>query len=107
MYCTQCGTQVDATARYCSQCGHATPLASRPADMQVKRLTRWMEDRMLAGVCAGFARYFGVDVVLVRLLWLVSVIFFGTGVLLYVIAWIVMPKEYPPVVTGASSAQVY
>lgn len=49
--------------------------------------------RKIAGVCAGFANYFDLDATLVRLVWLVIVIFGGTGLLAYVIGWIVMPEE--------------
>lgn len=48
---------------------------------------------MLAGVCAALARRFGVDVTLVRLAWSLSVLLLGTGVLAYVLCWIIIPKE--------------
>ncbi len=49
---------------------------------------------MLAGVCAGIADYFGLDVTLVRVIWaVVSVITGGAGVLAYLVAWIIIPDE--------------
>lgn len=48
---------------------------------------------MVAGVCAGIARRFGVDATLVRLAWVFSVLCLGTGVLVYIICWIVIPEE--------------
>jgi phage shock protein PspC (stress-responsive transcriptional regulator) len=51
------------------------------------------DNRMVAGVCAGIAEYFGVDVTLVRILTAVIVIFGGTGLLLYVAAWLIMPDS--------------
>ncbi len=49
---------------------------------------------MLAGVCAGVAGYFGIDVTLVRVIWAVlSVVTGGTGVLAYLAAWIIIPDE--------------
>jgi phage shock protein C len=51
------------------------------------------EGRKVAGVCAGFANYFDLAPTLVRLVWLVIVIFGGTGLLAYIIGWIVMPEE--------------
>jgi phage shock protein PspC (stress-responsive transcriptional regulator) len=49
---------------------------------------------MLAGVCAAFAGYFGLDVTLVRVIWaVVSVITGGAGVLAYLVAWIIIPDE--------------
>jgi phage shock protein C len=53
-----------------------------------------MYDKKIAGVCAGFARYFGVDVTLVRVLWLVLVFWpIPIGLIAYVVAWIVMPRD--------------
>ena len=50
-------------------------------------------NRKIAGVCAGFAEYFDLDVTLVRVVWLIVALFGGGGVLAYIIAWIVMPEE--------------
>jgi phage shock protein C len=59
-----------------------------------KVLMRRRDGRMLAGVCAGVADYFGVDVTLVRVIWaVVSVITGGAGVLAYLVAWIIIPDE--------------
>ncbi|MGD0556063.1 MAG: PspC domain-containing protein [Streptosporangiaceae bacterium] len=58
-----------------------------------KKLVRRREGRLVAGVCAGLASYFGLDVNLVRLLFGVFTIFYGLGVLVYVIAWAVVPEE--------------
>ena len=48
---------------------------------------------MWAGVCAGLAAYFGVDVNLVRLAFGVFTVFYGLGVLIYLLAWAVLPEE--------------
>jgi phage shock protein C len=58
-----------------------------------KRLLRPRNGRMLAGVCAGLAAYFGVDVNLVRLAFGVFTVFYGLGFLVYLIAWAVLPEE--------------
>ena len=58
-----------------------------------KKLVRPRDDRMIAGVCAGFARYLNVDPVLVRLLMVVLVLFAGTGIVVYLAGWILMPEE--------------
>jgi phage shock protein C len=59
-----------------------------------KVLVRSRDGRMLAGVCAGLARYLGLDVTLVRVIWAaVSVITGGAGVLAYLAAWIIIPDE--------------
>jgi phage shock protein C len=49
---------------------------------------------MLGGVCGGLARYFGVDAVLVRLLAVVlTIVGGGIGLVAYLVAWIVVPKD--------------
>ena len=48
---------------------------------------------MVAGVCAGLAAYFKVDVNLVRLLFGVFTVFYGLGILIYLIAWTILPEE--------------
>ena len=59
-----------------------------------KVLVRSRDDRMLAGVCAGVAGYFGVDVTVVRVIWaVVSVITGGAGVLAYLVAWVLIPDD--------------
>jgi len=48
---------------------------------------------MVAGVCAGLAVYFGIDVNLVRLGFGIFTVFYGLGVLIYLIAWAILPEE--------------
>jgi phage shock protein PspC (stress-responsive transcriptional regulator) len=62
--------------------------------MPIRRLTRSRTNGTIAGVCAGFADYFGVDVVLVRLLWVILSIAGAIigGVIVYVAAWLLMPE---------------
>jgi phage shock protein C len=57
-----------------------------------KRLLRSRSDRRLAGVCAGIAEYFGWDPTLVRVGWIVLTLLGGSGILLYLILWLVMPE---------------
>ena len=54
-----------------------------------------MHEAKIAGVCAGFARYFALDVTLVRVLWVVLTVcpVPTFGVVAYIVAWIVMPKD--------------
>jgi len=58
-----------------------------------KRLYRRREGRIVAGVCAGLAAYLGVDPNLIRLAFAVLTVFGGGGVLLYLVAWAVIPEE--------------
>jgi len=48
-------------------------------------------DKKIAGVCAGLADYFDLDPTIVRVVWLLAILFAGTGVLAYVVLWIVLP----------------
>jgi phage shock protein C len=58
-----------------------------------KQLLRRRDGRMVAGVCAGLAAYFGIDVNLVRLGFGVFSVFYGLGILIYLIAWAILPEE--------------
>jgi phage shock protein C len=59
----------------------------------LERLYRSRRQRVLGGVAGGLAEYFGVDVVLVRLLWVMTLFFGGAGFLAYIVAWIIIPDE--------------
>lgn len=62
---------------------------------EIKRLLRPRAGRTIAGVCAGIAAYFNVDVVFVRVAWVVLSIVPGGvlgGILAYLAAWMVMPE---------------
>ena len=58
-----------------------------------KRLYRSGKNKILGGVCGGIAEYFGVDPVLIRLLWVIITLAWGSGILLYIIAWIIIPRN--------------
>ena len=59
----------------------------------VKRLYRSGKDKILGGVCGGIAEYLGVDPVIIRLLWVIAVFGWGAGILAYIIAWIIIPRN--------------
>jgi phage shock protein C len=75
------------------------PVAPAPAPRAKpeQRLTRSRDDRVIAGVCGGLARYLGIDPVLVRIAALLLIFAGGVGIVLYVIGWIAMPEERPAV----------
>jgi phage shock protein C len=50
-------------------------------------------EKKLFGVCSGLANYFDLDPTVIRLLFLIALLFFGTGLLLYVILAIIMPDK--------------
>ncbi len=98
MFCTKCGISLEDSARFCNQCGASQTASANAPPPRTERLSRPADDQKIAGVCAGFARYFGVDATLVRILWIVLVIWPIPliGVIGYIVAWIVMPVSYPP-----------
>jgi len=65
-----------------------------PEGCRARRIVRVRTRRMVAGVCGGLARYFGLDPSLVRLAWALGTIASGgAGILAYIIMWIVLPEE--------------
>jgi phage shock protein PspC (stress-responsive transcriptional regulator) len=58
-----------------------------------KKLYRDEHRKVIAGVCAGLADYFNIDVAIVRLVFVLTLIFHGGGGLIYIIFWIVLPKK--------------
>ncbi len=61
--------------------------------MSREQLTRDVDNSMLGGVCAGVARHYDFDVTVVRIVWLIVTVFsMGTGIILYIAAWVIMPR---------------
>lgn len=58
-----------------------------------KRLQRPVNGKMIAGVCAGIANYFNIDPTIVRIIYVLMFFMLGTGILLYLILWLVIPQE--------------
>jgi phage shock protein C len=59
-----------------------------------RKLRRSRSDRMVAGVCGGAANLLGVDAALIRILLVAATILgFGTGAVLYLICWVIVPEE--------------
>jgi phage shock protein C len=67
--------------------------ARRPAAGEIRRLYRSGRDRILGGVCGGIAEYLQVDPVLIRLIWIVASLAWGSGILAYLIAWVIIPRN--------------
>jgi phage shock protein C len=95
MVCNSCQRNIADGSRFCYNCGARQVVTGAPDLASVtggpKRLMRSSTDKKLGGVCAGLADYFDMDRTLVRVLWLLVVLCGGTGILLYVILWIVLP----------------
>lgn len=60
---------------------------------KVKKLQRSGKQKIIAGVCGGIAEYLNVDPVVIRLLWVIGSLIWGVGILGYLIAWFIMPKN--------------
>jgi len=113
MYCSACGKEIPADARFCVHCGvqvGTVPLGTAippspvaPGSAPLTGLYRSRSQRVIAGVCGGLAATYGWDISIVRLIavlgliFTVPVIFFA-----YIIAWLIVPEEpyiAPPIVT--------
>ncbi len=59
----------------------------------MKRIYRSRQNKVIAGVCGGIGEYFNIDPVLIRVLFVLLVLLQGFGILAYIIAWIIIPKN--------------
>ena len=59
----------------------------------IKKLYLSEKDRKIAGVCGGLGEFLGVDPTIVRVAFLVSLFIWGTGLLIYLIMWLVVPRN--------------
>jgi phage shock protein PspC (stress-responsive transcriptional regulator) len=105
MICSNCQKEIADHSNFCYNCGTklaaGAPAYAAPA---TKRLTRSTTNKKIAGVCGGLAEYFDLDPTLVRVVWLLLVLFAGTGVLAYLILWIALPPA--PARIAANSVTV-
>ncbi|MBO7317091.1 MAG: PspC domain-containing protein [Bacteroidales bacterium] len=58
-----------------------------------QKIVRPREGRKIAGVCMAFAKFFGLDVSIIRIVWLLALLLAGTGFLTYLSCWLVIPEE--------------
>jgi phage shock protein C len=60
-----------------------------------KRLKRSQQERIIAGVCGGFAKYVNIDATIIRVLFVILTIFTAVipGILIYLTMWIIVPKD--------------
>ena len=69
-----------------------------------KRLYRSRSERWLAGVCGGIGDYFDIDATVIRILFVLFALVFGSGLLFYLILWILIPLE-PEVVESVTAQE--
>jgi phage shock protein PspC (stress-responsive transcriptional regulator) len=115
MICPNCQKEIADGSKFCYNCGARLAGDAQPAAAPApaytapptKRLMRSSRDKKLGGVCAGLAEYFDLDPTIVRIVWLLAVFLGGTGVLAYIILWIVLPLAPPqPAMAVATTTHV-
>jgi phage shock protein C len=63
-------------------------------DKQIRKFQRSQNDRMVAGVCGGAAKLLGVDTAVLRIILVAATLLgFGSGALVYIACWILVPEE--------------
>ena len=105
MSCRRCGRDIEVDSTFCRFCG----AAAAPNAAAGKRLVRRPADGRLGGVCAGMAEYFGTDVTVMRLIWvLLSLVPGGVigGLIAYLAAWVIVPAAAGPAVVP-TAARLY
>ena len=61
--------------------------------MEPRRLYRSRKDKIIAGICGGVGQYLNVDPIIIRLIFIILLLTIGSGILIYIIAWILIPLE--------------
>ena len=112
LYCPNCGSANEEFAEFCVSCGidltksrdlkAETQEATGEQTASKKKLYRSRENRMLTGVAAGMAEYFGLEVALMRLLWIIFIFIItgGMGIIAYLILALVIDEEPLSTTTG-------
>jgi phage shock protein C len=107
MICSSCHKDIAIGSKFCYNCGAQQPESGAPglspATGAHKKLMRSSTDKKIAGVAAGLADYFDVDVTIIRVVWLLLIFCAGTGVLAYFILWIVLPVAPGGIVPTSAS----
>jgi phage shock protein C len=96
MICNSCQRNIADGSKFCYNCGAQQVMTGAPDVASVsggpKKLMRSSTNKKLGGVCAGLADYLDLDVTLVRVLWvIIGFCAAGTGILVYLVLWIVLP----------------
>ena len=99
MYCNVCGKSIQDDANLCGYCGARVGYVHN-----AQKLVRPRVGRKIAGVCAGMADYFGMDESLMRVIWVLLLVFSGgLGLIVYLLAWVIIPEEPIVAVSPAST----
>jgi len=101
MLCPYCRTENAVGATRCAAC--TSWIVDPPP---VREWTRARSGRAIAGVARGLANRFGMPIAAVRLVFLLSILFGGWGILVYAALWIAMPEEAAPAAASVGTAQM-
>lgn len=108
MICNNCQKDIAPGSNFCYFCG-ARMTAPAPPLVAQRYLMRSATDKRIAGVCAGFASYLGLDTALARILWVLLTFLTGIipGIIIYFVSWLIMPvAPYPlPATPQAATEQ--
>ena len=66
---------------------------AKDENKEIRRIYRSRKNRMLGGVCGGIAEYFEIDPVLVRLLFVLLLFMGFSGIIIYLVAWLIIPES--------------
>lgn len=96
MFCAACAFPIESEDFFCRRCGHKTDAGADVTVTVKPRLRRADENKRVAGVCGGVARYLDVNPKWVRAAWTgASLLPFSPGLIAYGICWAVMPRRQP------------
>ena len=75
--------------------GQKKPVKKQPTQKEEarRRVYRSRANRMIGGVCGGFAQYLNVDPIIIRIVWAIAVVWGGVGVIAYILSWIIIPEN--------------
>lgn len=72
-----------------------TEIDITPEEEKPKTLNRLSRGKMIAGICSGMERFFGIDVSIIRIAFIVvTILTSGVGLVLYIVLWLILPLEY-------------
>lgn len=67
--------------------------SEKKSTLRSKKLTRSTTNRVIAGVAGGLAEYFEVDATIIRLIFVLLTVFGGSGVIIYIVLWLIIPHD--------------